>query len=180
MENRVEKLPSLGYDEVDRCEVAVTTMAFKNGEIIHKLRERGNAIKNSQWDKQALLEKEINDLKNRKFREFITPCSVFMTFDTEEGVNRALEMKNTIASNQEFRHLGIWLGVHEIEIKAASEPSDIIWENRQFTRWDRRKKEIVSTIVMFFLLLASCIVIFIFFEMSEQAERKYPIVKVCS
>ena len=53
-----------------------------------------------------------------------------MTFDTEEAVNRALEMKNTIASNQEFTHLGIWLDKHEIEIKAASEPSDIIWENR--------------------------------------------------
>lgn len=33
---------------------------------------------------------------------------------------------------------------------------------------------------MFFLLLASCIVIFIFFETKEQAERKYPRVEDCS
>ena len=41
MENRVNKLPSLGYDEVAEIKVAVTTMAFKNGEIIDLLRKRG-------------------------------------------------------------------------------------------------------------------------------------------
>lgn len=41
MENRVNKLPSLGYDEVSEIKVAVTTMAFKNGEIIDLLRKRG-------------------------------------------------------------------------------------------------------------------------------------------
>ncbi len=50
MERRLAKLPNLGYDDVPEVKVAVTTMAFKNGEIINMLRERGECIKNEKWD----------------------------------------------------------------------------------------------------------------------------------
>jgi len=62
------------------------------------------------------MEKEINVLKNEQFAELITPCSVFMTFNTEEGVNRALEMSNALEQHPELKHLGVWFGKHEIEI----------------------------------------------------------------
>ena len=60
MEERLRQLPSLGYDEVDSVEIAVTTFAFRNAEIINLLKQRGEAIKNEKWDKQAALENEIN------------------------------------------------------------------------------------------------------------------------
>lgn len=56
MEKRLSQLPNLGYDEVADCKIAVTTMAFKNGEIIKLLKERGEAIKNEKWEKQAALD----------------------------------------------------------------------------------------------------------------------------
>jgi len=60
-----------------------------------------------------------------------------MTFENEEGVNRALESAETIANEEDgkYDHLKKWLDTHEIEIQQASEPSDIIWENRHFTPW---------------------------------------------
>jgi hypothetical protein len=45
-----------------------------------------------------------------------------MTFESEEGIQRALHLDDKN-----------WLGDQEIEIQKASEPSDIIWENRHFT-----------------------------------------------
>jgi len=38
----------------------------------------------------AVMDARINQLKNEYLDELTTPCSVFMTFENEEGVNRAL------------------------------------------------------------------------------------------
>ena len=53
------------------------------------------------------------------------PCSVFITFETEEGYNRAVNYNNTIKM-KDFTKYKTFL-YDEIEIKPASEPSDIIW-----------------------------------------------------
>lgn len=131
MERRLLQTPSLGYEDTDDCvEVAVTTMAFKNEKIINLLRKRGDCIKTEQWDKQRELDRQINDLKEKEFKRLITPCSVFMTFETEEGYNRALQLGEAIRAQPRLAHLNDWCGGHSIEIKPASEPSDIVWENR--------------------------------------------------
>ena len=161
MEERLRQLPSLGYDDVDSVEIAVTTFAFRNHEIINLLKKRGAAIKYEQWDKQAEIEDEINKLKSEKFKELITPCSVFMTFETEEGVNRALNYDDAIEADWDnLGHLKKWLGDHEIEIQPASEPSDIIWENRHFSPMDRKKKECIVWTILSFMLLVSFILIY--------------------
>lgn len=55
-------------------------LAFRNAEVIGKLRQRGLAIKNEDWDGARKLDQEINACKNAKFEDLVTPCSVFMTF----------------------------------------------------------------------------------------------------
>lgn len=72
-----------------------------------------------------------------KKEDFISPCSVFMSFVDEEGFNRALEFENTVnnpVATENLHKLSGFLGKpgspNEFEIKPASEPSDIIWENR--------------------------------------------------
>jgi len=90
-------------------------MAFKNGDVIDLLKKRGSAIKKEQWDYLAELDKEINELKNEKLNELTSPCSIFMTFETEEGVNRALKMKETIDNEKEkYGHLAIFLDKYDI------------------------------------------------------------------
>lgn len=90
-------LPNLNFEEEDGdIKVAVTTLAFANADIIDLLTQRGTAIKSEKWDQQLQIEQKINDLKNEKFNNLTTPCSVFMTFESEEGVNRALQMDDTI------------------------------------------------------------------------------------
>ena len=45
------------------------------------------------------------------------PCSVFMTFENEEGVNRALNYNEVMDMHPEqYGPLRMWLDNHEIEI----------------------------------------------------------------
>jgi len=52
MESRLSLLPDLGFEEepVEEIKVAVTTFAYKNGELINLLRQRGSMIKSEDWD----------------------------------------------------------------------------------------------------------------------------------
>ena len=118
MEQRLSKMPDLGYEDepVKDVKIAVTTLAFKNADIINLLKKRGSAIKAEKWDEQRKIEAEINELKNREFDVLITPCSVFMTFENEEGVNRALNYDEAIEADDKLQDLKYWLGKHKIEI----------------------------------------------------------------
>ena len=63
------------------------------------------------------IDSKINQFKEDKFMQMITPCSIFMTFECEEGVNRALAYYEAIEANEEqLGHLKTWLGDHEIQI----------------------------------------------------------------
>ena len=55
-----------------------------------------------------------------------------MTFEYEEGVNRANNYNNVAAKLPEFSHYKKLLG-EDIEILETPQPSDIIWENRYFS-----------------------------------------------
>ena len=104
-----------------------------------------------------------------------------MTFETEEGVNRALKMAATIEESEgKLDDIKYWFDEFEIEIKQASEPSDIIWENRQYTELDRFKKEIICTVIMIIMLIASFIVMFMVTDIKNDAITKYPIIEYCT
>ena len=103
-----------------------------------------------------------------------------MTFETEEGVNRALSYAEAIEESEDLKDLKYWIDTHELDIQEASEPSDIIWENRHFTPRDRNKKACIVITIMFLMLTASFIVIFICSDVSARALAKYPIVTDCS
>ena len=91
MEERLAKLPDLGYEEGEpNLKVAIASLAFKNGEMINLLRERGTLIKTEKWDKLKEIETKINLEKAKIMDDLVRPCSVFMTFESEEGYNRAI------------------------------------------------------------------------------------------
>ena len=119
MEQRLDQMPDLGYEEkpVDHIKIAVTSFAYNNPEIIHLLKERGDIIKSEKWTKMADIDNKINEFKDEKFMKLISPCSIFMTFECEEVVNRALSYYEAIETHEEeLGHLKTWLGDHEIEI----------------------------------------------------------------
>ena len=128
-------LPDLGFEDepVMHVRVAVTTFAYNNSELIHMLRERGTLIKKENWDGMNKLDERINKIKKENLEQFTTPCSIFMTMDNEEAYNRALSLTELAKNDPNYSELNRWLGKYEIEVQPASEPTDIIWENRHFT-----------------------------------------------
>ena len=61
-----------------------------------------------------------------------------------------------------------------MEIKKASEPSDIIWENRHITPTERFRKQIIAFFVVLMMLLASFAIIFFFATYAYRLTQKYP------
>ena len=66
------------------------------------------------------------------------------------------------------------MGKYEIEIQQASEPSDIIWENRHFTPSERTKKKILVWMILVFMLVISFALIFICASKSALEKSIYP------
>lgn len=100
LEDRINdpEYPNQGYDdgdeaaENDRKRIAQITFAYENGEMIDLLADRGYYIKNEKWEKAEGVQDKIEaKLKDESFlNKMQTPCSVFATFETEEGLQRAL------------------------------------------------------------------------------------------
>jgi len=95
LEKRITAMEDLGFEEDKDAPVKIAqiTFAYYNGEVIRWLTKRGDLIKTEKWDKV----KEINDeiaegiSKNGELLDRCQkPCSVFATFETEEGYNRAI------------------------------------------------------------------------------------------
>ena len=84
----------LDGDENVPVKIAQITFAFRNEKVINWLKKRGDAIKKEKWDKLDEVNQEITD--NLQDDELINavqvPCSVFMMFETEEGVTRARQL----------------------------------------------------------------------------------------
>lgn len=89
-------MDDLGFREEEErnkpCEIAQISFAYENGDIIEKLKYRGDYIAKEEYKKVKEINEELYQkvAKNDKFLDKCqTPCSVFVTFMDEEGVNRA-------------------------------------------------------------------------------------------
>ena len=89
-------MPDLGFrDEEERgkeIKIAQITFAYENGWIIDTLRKRGSAIASEKYDKLEEINAEIHNkiTSDGDFLDKIQlPCAVFVTFEDEEGCNRA-------------------------------------------------------------------------------------------
>lgn len=171
IEQRINEMPDLGYDEPDQRDyykkIAQITFAFHNADIINRLATRGTYIKTEKWDKVKQINTQIAEsLDDEEYLDKLQrPCSIFATFETEEGYNRACVYNDLI----QMKFLG-----QDIEIQEASEPTDIIWENRFFTQETRRYKRIFVYFTIVVMLSISAVIIYRFTMISQKAKFKYP------
>lgn len=70
--------------------------------------ERGTKIKKEKWDKLADINQEITEkIKNPKLLDKLqTPCSVFVTWETEEAIQRALTWNENEEEKPQMSILG--------------------------------------------------------------------------
>lgn len=100
MEDRLTKLPDLGYEEnpPDRMKISFITFAYDNAKIINLLRQRGAHIKFERYDKMREINKKIDELKSDpvELRKINRPVTAFLTFENEEGLNRAKQYNEVV------------------------------------------------------------------------------------
>jgi hypothetical protein len=136
--------------------VAAITFAYKNAEIIHLLKERGqNLSDNCNCTQETLKEvdKRIDSLKEDKFEELAQPASAFVTFQTSFGFNTAMKYmkstKNFFKRYSPNKNHQIF-GVHPI-VKKAPEPSNIIWESYSVSQRTARIRSLKTYLFMLFV-----------------------------
>lgn len=179
MEKRLTDFPDLGIDDYEGDErpikIAVVTFAFDNAEMIYALTRRGQYIRNQQWKKYI---KENNKIVKRLHdsQELLdkmqTPCYCFLTFETEEGKGRC-EIYNETVQEEEYAHYRTFLG-EVIDMTEASEPTDIIWENRHFTSKQRCFRTLIVTLAILGILCCSFYVIYTAQKLALAMKTKYP------
>jgi hypothetical protein len=179
IEERLTEMPDLGYEDVApaRIEIAILSFAFNNSELINLLKERGNYIKYENYDKMREIDMKIDELKSNpeNLENFTRPVSAYITMEDEEGVNRLLLYNEVCESDPHFKRYEQILG-EKPSIQGASEPTDIIWENRHFTANQRNSRSCAVMLIMIVLLFISGAVIFLFSKTAAAAIQKYPIV----
>jgi len=145
-----------------QCKIADVVFSFNNRKLILALRERGSKIAYQDWEGLRKCDKEVQDL----FQEFDTltvPTSCFVTFDSDDYKEHALDYDG------EGKVLG-----QKMEFKDASEPTDIIWENRHFTRADYVKRQLCAFSVIFSVLFISFIIIFAISKYAARIAAVFP------
>ena len=106
----------------------------------------------------------VNDLF-ADFDALTVPTSAFITFEEEDGKIIALRNRT------EAQLLG-----KPIRFITASEPTDIIWENRHYTWWDYLKRQTVAFTIIAIVLFGSFIVVFLVAKSSTKIANTYPVV----
>jgi len=156
----------------DYINIAVIQFVFDNARLINLLKERGSAIKALNFPKVKQIEESINTLKKDEYDTFTRPISAFITFERREGIERALKYKP--ANQRKSREpRGTYLE-EPVVMTAATEPTNIIWENRQFTRKERAKQTLISVTFIILLLLISFTIITVFKLKAMRVQQEYP------
>jgi hypothetical protein len=89
----------------------------------------------------------------------------FVTFQNEEGYQRCLTLQK---SSSKVQILG-----QKPAVIPAPEPTNIIWENRQYTTGRRVVIGLLVSVIIFFLLLLSFSVILILKQIATSSKLKY-------
>ena len=172
----LKKLNSFAFVINDiECSLANITFAYDNPQLLMLLTMRGTLITSGKFDKVPEINRLIQKLKEEKANELTRPVTAFLTFNTQEGYERALNNWGPGSENK-------WSEVTEnhkfcdqqIRVTPAPEPSNIIWENRHITAKTQFRNKIFTGIGVF-CLLALAFAIFTFAKIAVvNTQKKYP------
>jgi len=107
-DNNREILHLNGPEEKNKIEVVDIHLAYNNEEMIKLLKDRGAALIAADWPAQRVVEKDINELLkvDAKLKQFTTPVSAFITFNSEKGVHSGLKLAKKFSENREIKIFG--------------------------------------------------------------------------
>lgn len=158
----LRKSQDRGQQINENVNVADIVFSYNNSDLIHALRSRGSFIALQQFDKAQSQDEEINALF-QDFEKLTRPTAAFITFEEEDARILALSLPT------DSQLLGL-----PIKFKPASEPTDIIWENRIYTEDDYRVRQFKAFLILFVLMTGSFFFIYMIARTSAGIAKSFP------
>ena len=170
-ENRVSAEKAV-FKETNDIRIANIFFAFDNPKLMKLLMERGKYIISEEQDKEDELDEKIDNLKNDERESFIVPVTAFITFETQEGYERALRFEGTrkwckVVADHEFMN-------KPLIFQAAVEPTNIIWENRHFTQNEQFWRTVIVRAIVVAIMVGVFILFFVLKIQVAENNQKYP------
>jgi hypothetical protein len=187
-----EKLNKVPFVNTE-CNIAVAniTFGFDNPKLVNELVSRGSTITAGKLEKLPEINEKIDKICKEEKTELIRPVAAFITFDNQEGKNRALKYlispkdKKALENDPTPEHEKLlqdskfYLVGEEAWCKQAPEPSEIIWHNRHVTT----KQQNCRKVLVFLVCLIFLGLMFFFFSwMKSKAINnmwRYPTTTNC-
>jgi hypothetical protein len=120
------------------------------------------------------VEKQISELKDSKFNDLTRPISAFITFEEEDAYLLALEFNQQFSLTGKLLPAKAQLLGEGLYFEKATEPTNIIWENRFLTKRQRFSRSIKVAFIILILVLVSFSIIFTCKSFSTAFTQKYP------
>lgn len=116
--------------------IAAINFAYDNGDLLEKLKQRGNLYSKENYEQVDKVELEIINLVKRNQERYRTPVAAFLIFETEEMARKCLKVYGTTVSqstgkitiNPSGKSLEIF--GETLQVQRPFQPSNIIWENQ--------------------------------------------------
>jgi hypothetical protein len=125
----------------------------------------------NRYDESRKIEDLIVELKNKEIKKLIRPVDAFITFEEEDGKIVADSIED-LEDNLKPKFLD-----SELELIEATEPTNIIWENRHYDDAHYYKEGLKVLAMVAALLLVSFLTIYFFKSDAIAQARKYPPIK---
>lgn len=62
------------------------------------------------WAEQRRIEKELERIKKENIARLTNPCHVFLTFQNEEGAERAKQYNTLCSADESLEDIRLWQG----------------------------------------------------------------------
>ena len=148
--------------------VADVNFAYKNAWLIDLLKLRGKTIVWQDWKRLNEINQQITEELHLKMEETITPVSAFVTIESETAYNYVCGVPS------------LKLFGAESNVNEAVEPTNIIWENRDFSKILRATKAVFILIAVIAVLFLTFIATFKVKSMQNTLTGKYDTSIKCS
>jgi len=112
--------------------IANINFAYNNSKIIALLIKRGNLIIAGKYSQIKDVNKEIQHILDTERYDVTRPVAAYISFEKQEGYERAQKLWPRPKKNMPMNNSNTFLK-ELINIQAAPEPSNILWENIHVT-----------------------------------------------
>ena len=124
--------------------IADINFAYHNSWLVDALRVRGDHIKYQQWDKLNELNRVITERihadNHKELNEIIIPKCAFVSIEDEKSYNALADQSEIVIAGETSK------------VSEAPEPTNVIWENRDFDKNIRYTNLIYVIIAVVFVL----------------------------